>query len=48
MLFLPLFLGLLLMTVSENDAVEKIQAFVVPHSHMDVGWVYTVQVKGSF
>ncbi|CAG5929173.1 unnamed protein product [Menidia menidia] len=22
---------------------EPIQAFVIPHSHMDVGWVYTVQ-----
>lgn len=39
----PFFFGLLLMTVSENDAAEKIQAFVIPHSHMDVGWVYTVQ-----
>lgn len=31
------------MTPSENDAAERIQAFVIPHSHMDVGWVYTVQ-----
>lgn len=23
---------------------EPIQTFVIPHSHMDVGWVYTVQV----
>ncbi|XP_059210691.1 epididymis-specific alpha-mannosidase [Centropristis striata] len=22
---------------------ETIQAFVIPHSHMDVGWVYTIQ-----
>lgn len=22
-----------------------IQTFVIPHSHMDVGWVYTVQVR---
>ncbi|XP_067257020.1 epididymis-specific alpha-mannosidase [Chanodichthys erythropterus] len=43
MMFVSFFLGLLFMTVSENDAVEKIKAFVIPHSHMDVGWVYTVQ-----
>lgn len=48
MMFVSFFLGLLFMTVSENDAVEKIQAFVIPHSHMDVGWVYTVQVKLRF
>lgn len=24
---------------------EPIQTFVIPHSHMDVGWVYTVQVR---
>lgn len=23
---------------------QPIQTFVIPHSHMDVGWVYTVQV----
>ncbi|XP_047448214.1 epididymis-specific alpha-mannosidase [Mugil cephalus] len=27
--------------VSEGN--EPIQTFVIPHSHMDVGWVYTVQ-----
>ncbi|KAJ8382169.1 hypothetical protein SKAU_G00029470 [Synaphobranchus kaupii] len=27
----------------ENNGVDKIQTFVIPHSHMDVGWVYTVQ-----
>ncbi|TRY69682.1 hypothetical protein DNTS_030270 [Danionella cerebrum] len=43
MMVLPFFLGLLLMTFSENDAATKTQVFVVPHSHMDVGWVYTVQ-----
>ncbi|XP_016334275.1 epididymis-specific alpha-mannosidase-like, partial [Sinocyclocheilus anshuiensis] len=43
MVFLSFFLGLLLVTASENDAAERIQAFVIPHSHMDVGWVYTVQ-----
>ncbi|XP_052003302.1 epididymis-specific alpha-mannosidase [Xyrauchen texanus] len=42
-MFLSFFLCLLLMTVSENDAAEKIQTFVIPHSHMDVGWVYTVR-----
>ncbi|XP_019714110.1 epididymis-specific alpha-mannosidase isoform X2 [Hippocampus comes] len=25
------------------NATESIQTFVIPHSHMDVGWVYTVQ-----
>ncbi|KAL2078842.1 hypothetical protein ACEWY4_024586 [Coilia grayii] len=29
-------------TVSQNVA-SPIQTFVIPHSHMDVGWVYTVQ-----
>ncbi|OCT99309.1 epididymis-specific alpha-mannosidase isoform X2 [Xenopus laevis] len=24
-------------------SAQSIQAFVIPHSHMDVGWVYTVQ-----
>lgn len=23
---------------------KPVQAFVIPHSHMDVGWVYTIQV----
>ncbi|XP_076017457.1 epididymis-specific alpha-mannosidase [Genypterus blacodes] len=26
--------------VTENDTIK---AFVIPHSHMDVGWVYTIQ-----
>ncbi|XP_077356445.1 epididymis-specific alpha-mannosidase isoform X2 [Festucalex cinctus] len=26
-----------------TDAIEPIQTFVIPHSHMDVGWVYTIQ-----
>lgn len=26
---------------------KPIQTFVVPHSHMDVGWVYTIQVGFS-
>lgn len=28
----------------ESDKTLPIQTFVVPHSHMDVGWVYTIQV----
>lgn len=28
--------------VTSDD--KPIQTFVVPHSHMDVGWVYTIQV----
>ncbi|XP_076145488.1 epididymis-specific alpha-mannosidase [Alosa pseudoharengus] len=36
------FIGLLYFTVAENVAIP-IQTFVIPHSHMDVGWVYTVQ-----
>lgn len=27
--------------VTEDD--KPIQTFVIPHSHMDVGWVYTIQ-----
>ncbi|NP_001106515.1 epididymis-specific alpha-mannosidase precursor [Xenopus tropicalis] len=26
-----------------THSAQPIQAFVIPHSHMDVGWVYTVQ-----
>nr|XP_023692209.1 epididymis-specific alpha-mannosidase isoform X1 [Paramormyrops kingsleyae] len=29
--------------VVKSDGADPIQAFVIPHSHMDVGWVYTVQ-----
>lgn len=32
-------------TTNEN---KPIQAFVIPHSHMDVGWVYTIQVTSLF
>ncbi|KAM6150178.1 epididymis-specific alpha-mannosidase isoform 2-T2 [Erethizon dorsatum] len=39
--WLPLLLGPLLLQGSR--ATGPIRAFVVPHSHMDVGWVYTVQ-----
>lgn len=38
------FLWLVGISVSSNDHEKEIQVFVVPHSHMDVGWVYTVQV----
>ncbi|KAM3938652.1 epididymis-specific alpha-mannosidase isoform 2-T2 [Leptodactylus fuscus] len=37
---------LLLVLVSLGGAVtsaDPLQVFVIPHSHMDVGWVYTVQ-----
>ncbi|KAJ8262112.1 hypothetical protein GJAV_G00162360 [Gymnothorax javanicus] len=27
----------------QKHGAEKIQTFVIPHSHMDVGWVYTIQ-----
>ncbi|XP_063042689.1 epididymis-specific alpha-mannosidase [Engraulis encrasicolus] len=40
---LTLYLILLLyFTVSENVA-SPLQTFVIPHSHMDVGWVYTIE-----
>lgn len=26
---------------------KPIETFVIPHSHMDVGWVYTIQVGKS-
>ncbi|XP_036407174.1 epididymis-specific alpha-mannosidase [Megalops cyprinoides] len=28
---------------ADKNGTDKIQTFVIPHSHMDVGWVYTVQ-----
>uniref|UniRef100_A0A4W4H0X6 Alpha-mannosidase n=1 Tax=Electrophorus electricus TaxID=8005 RepID=A0A4W4H0X6_ELEEL len=30
-------------TFSVKFPTEQIQTFVIPHSHMDVGWVYTVE-----
>nr|XP_020020945.1 epididymis-specific alpha-mannosidase isoform X3 [Castor canadensis] len=41
--WLPLLGQLLLLQPPESRAAGPIRAFVVPHSHMDVGWVYTVQ-----
>lgn len=42
--WLPLLALLLLLRPPGVQSADPIQAFVVPHSHMDVGWVYTVQV----
>ncbi|XP_016806750.3 epididymis-specific alpha-mannosidase isoform X3 [Pan troglodytes] len=41
--WLPLLAPLLLLRPPGVQSVGPIRAFVVPHSHMDVGWVYTVQ-----
>ncbi|XP_041492518.1 epididymis-specific alpha-mannosidase isoform X2 [Microtus oregoni] len=41
--WLPLLCQLLLLRPLAAHSAGPIQAFVVPHSHMDVGWVYTVQ-----
>ncbi|XP_028614068.1 epididymis-specific alpha-mannosidase isoform X3 [Grammomys surdaster] len=41
--WLPLFGQLLLLWPPAARPAGPIRAFVVPHSHMDVGWVYTVQ-----
>uniref|UniRef100_A0A8C8J5L3 Alpha-mannosidase n=1 Tax=Oncorhynchus tshawytscha TaxID=74940 RepID=A0A8C8J5L3_ONCTS len=37
----PLFLFFTVICAERNG---PIQTFVIPHSHMDVGWVYTIQV----
>ncbi|XP_030634992.1 epididymis-specific alpha-mannosidase [Chanos chanos] len=36
-------LGLLQGSLALRDGTNQIQTFVIPHSHMDVGWVYTIQ-----
>ncbi|CAH6977974.1 epididymis-specific alpha-mannosidase [Phodopus roborovskii] len=41
--WLPLLGHLLLLRRSAAQSAGPIQVFVLPHSHMDVGWVYTVQ-----
>ncbi|XP_051020798.1 epididymis-specific alpha-mannosidase [Acomys russatus] len=41
--WLPLLGQLLLLRPPAAQPAGPIRAFVVPHSHMDVGWVYTVQ-----
>ena len=28
----------------DSGGAQPVEVFVIPHSHMDVGWVYTVQV----
>lgn len=42
--WLPVLTQLLLLRFLVARPVSPIRVFVVPHSHMDVGWIYTVQV----
>ncbi|XP_058403612.1 epididymis-specific alpha-mannosidase [Diceros bicornis minor] len=41
--WLPLLGQLVLLWPPGAQAADSIRVFVVPHSHMDVGWIYTVQ-----
>ncbi|XP_059538930.1 epididymis-specific alpha-mannosidase [Myotis daubentonii] len=41
--WLPLFAQLVVLQLPGAWAEDTIRVFVVPHSHMDVGWLYTVQ-----
>ncbi|KAM5340310.1 epididymis-specific alpha-mannosidase [Glossophaga mutica] len=41
--WLPLFTQLVSWRLSGARCVDPIRVFVVPHSHMDVGWLYTVK-----
>lgn len=45
--WLPLFAQLVALPLSGTWAQDTIRVFVVPHSHMDVGWLYTVQVGAA-
>ena len=44
--WLPLLLWLGLMWPLGALSEPRLRVFVVPHSHMDVGWLHTVQVGG--
>lgn len=46
--WLPLFAQLVVLQLPGTWAGDTIRVFVVPHSHMDVGWLYTVQVGAGF